>query len=67
MFWAQNNNKVQETSFELDSITSSNDLVTHAAIAPDTKGKFHRCVPLDTVVSNCISSQVHVGRIRNVI
>lgn len=39
MFWAQNNNKVQETSFELDSITSSNDLVTHAAIAPDTKAK----------------------------
>lgn len=39
MYWAQNTNKIQETPLELESITSSDDLITHAAIAPDTKAK----------------------------
>ncbi|KAH8201562.1 hypothetical protein TruAng_004254 [Truncatella angustata] len=39
MFWAQNNSKMQETSMELESITSSDDLVTHAAVTSDTRSK----------------------------
>ncbi|OHF01042.1 RNA polymerase II Mediator complex subunit Sin4 [Colletotrichum orchidophilum] len=32
MFWAQNNNKIEETSLELESVNSSDDLITHAAL-----------------------------------
>ncbi|KAK9777004.1 putative Mediator of RNA polymerase II transcription subunit 16 [Seiridium cardinale] len=39
MFWTQNNNKIMETSLELESIASSDDLVTHAAMASDTRSK----------------------------
>ncbi|KAL0936566.1 mediator of rna polymerase ii transcription subunit 16 [Colletotrichum truncatum] len=35
MFWAQNNNKIEETSLELESINSSDDLITHAALHSD--------------------------------
>ncbi|KAJ0311911.1 hypothetical protein COL5a_005484 [Colletotrichum fioriniae] len=38
MFWAQNNNKIEETSLELESVNSSDDLITHAALHSD-KGK----------------------------
>ncbi|KAK7449381.1 RNA polymerase II Mediator complex subunit Sin4 [Colletotrichum acutatum] len=38
MFWAQNNNKIEETLLELESVNSSDDLITHAALHSD-KGK----------------------------
>ncbi|RWA10536.1 hypothetical protein EKO27_g4564 [Xylaria grammica] len=33
MFWNQNNNKAEETTLELESATSADDLITHAAVA----------------------------------
>lgn len=35
MFWSQNNNRMEETTMELESVNSSDDLVTHAALASD--------------------------------
>ncbi|KAH9903964.1 RNA polymerase II mediator complex subunit Sin4 [Xylariomycetidae sp. FL2044] len=35
MFWSQNNNKQEETTLELESATSGDDLVTHAAVCAD--------------------------------
>ncbi|KAJ9134015.1 Mediator of RNA polymerase II transcription subunit 16 [Pleurostoma richardsiae] len=35
LFYVQNNNKVEETQLELESITTSDDLVTHASICSD--------------------------------
>ncbi|KYK58612.1 Mediator of RNA polymerase II transcription subunit 16 [Drechmeria coniospora] len=37
MYWPQNNNKMEETTIELESVDSSDDLVTHAALASDKK------------------------------
>ncbi|KAH7329090.1 mediator of RNA polymerase II transcription subunit 16 [Stachybotrys elegans] len=37
MFWPQLNNKIEETTMELESVNSSADLVTHAAMASDRK------------------------------
>ncbi|KAK5990781.1 Mediator of RNA polymerase II transcription subunit 16-like protein [Cladobotryum mycophilum] len=37
MFWSQNNNKMEETTMELESVLSSDELVTHAALASDKK------------------------------
>lgn len=38
LFFSQNSNQVQETQLEMESITSSDDLITHAAMCPD-RGK----------------------------
>ncbi|OLN95927.1 Mediator of RNA polymerase II transcription subunit 16 [Colletotrichum chlorophyti] len=35
MFWAQNNNKIEESTLELESVNSSDDLITHAALHSD--------------------------------
>ncbi|TDZ10285.1 Mediator of RNA polymerase II transcription subunit 16 [Colletotrichum sidae] len=35
MYWAQNNNRIEESSIELESVNSSDDLVTHAALHSD--------------------------------
>lgn len=35
MFWSQNNNRMEETTMELESVNSLDELVTHAAIASD--------------------------------
>ncbi|KAI0432615.1 RNA polymerase II mediator complex subunit Sin4 [Xylaria sp. FL1042] len=35
MFWSQNNNKPEETTLELESVTSADDLITHAAACSD--------------------------------
>ncbi|KAL8295215.1 hypothetical protein RB600_000950 [Gaeumannomyces tritici] len=35
MFYSQPNNKIQETSLELENIGGSDDLITHASICPD--------------------------------
>jgi len=35
MFWSQNNNKPEETTLELESATSADDLITHAAACSD--------------------------------
>lgn len=40
MFWAQNNNKVEETTLELESVHSSDDLVTRAAFASEKSKAF---------------------------
>ncbi|KJZ78400.1 hypothetical protein HIM_02438 [Hirsutella minnesotensis 3608] len=37
MFWSQNNNRIEETTMELESVNSSDELVTHAAMASDTR------------------------------
>ncbi|XP_044724698.1 mediator complex subunit 16 domain-containing protein [Hirsutella rhossiliensis] len=37
MFWVQNDNKLEETLLELESVKSSDELVTHAALASDKK------------------------------
>ncbi|KAI1859795.1 hypothetical protein JX265_010244 [Neoarthrinium moseri] len=38
MFWAQNiTSKIEESSLELESVTSSDDLITHAAMVSDTR------------------------------
>jgi mediator of RNA polymerase II transcription subunit 16 len=39
VLWPQNNGKYFETNTELESIVSSDDLITHAAICPD-KSKY---------------------------
>ena len=39
MFWTQNNGKVEETPHELESVTSADELVTHAAICSDPRCK----------------------------
>ncbi|KAK0128828.1 mediator complex subunit [Cadophora gregata] len=38
VLWQQNNNKWCESHTELESIVSSDDLITHAAICPDKSG-----------------------------
>lgn len=45
MYWPQNINKVEETVLDLESITSSEDMVTHAAICSD-KSKCYCTSPL---------------------
>ncbi|KAI0877345.1 RNA polymerase II mediator complex subunit Sin4 [Hypoxylon argillaceum] len=35
MFWSQHNNKAEETTLELESATSADDLITHAAACSD--------------------------------
>ncbi|KAI1504605.1 RNA polymerase II mediator complex subunit Sin4 [Biscogniauxia marginata] len=41
MFWSQNNNKIEETTLGLESVTSADDLITHAAVCSDkTKSIF---------------------------
>ncbi|KAL7912022.1 mediator complex, subunit Med16 [Trichoderma velutinum] len=37
MFWSQNNNRMEETTMELESVNSLDELVTHAALASDKK------------------------------
>ncbi|KAH0491294.1 hypothetical protein TgHK011_002731 [Trichoderma gracile] len=37
MFWSQNNNRMEETTMELESVNSLDELVTHAAIASDKR------------------------------
>ncbi|KAJ4164232.1 hypothetical protein LMH87_005915 [Akanthomyces muscarius] len=37
MYWSQNNGKMEETTMELESICSSDELVTHASLATDKK------------------------------
>lgn len=37
MFWTQNNNRIEESSLELESVSSSDGLITHAAMASDKK------------------------------
>ncbi|KAI0126017.1 RNA polymerase II mediator complex subunit Sin4 [Xylariales sp. AK1849] len=39
MFWNQNTNKIEETPLELESITSADDSVTHAALCSDSRAK----------------------------
>lgn len=35
LLWTQNNNKIEETTLELERITSSDDLITHASLQSD--------------------------------
>ncbi|PHH87861.1 hypothetical protein CDD83_8302 [Cordyceps sp. RAO-2017] len=37
MYWSQNNNRMEETLMELESVNSSDELVTHAALASDKR------------------------------
>lgn len=55
MLWNQNNGKIEETTLEMESITSADDLVTHAAICPDGRQKPFLYVALATA-----SKQLHL-------
>lgn len=35
MYWSQNNNRMEETAMELESVNASDELVTHAAFSSD--------------------------------
>lgn len=35
MIWSQNNNRIEETTIELESVSSSDDVITHAAFASE--------------------------------
>ncbi|KAM0225824.1 hypothetical protein ACHAQD_000783 [Fusarium lateritium] len=37
MFWSQNTNRIEETTMELESISASDELITHAAFASEKK------------------------------
>jgi mediator of RNA polymerase II transcription subunit 16, fungi type len=37
LLFSQNNNRIEETSLELESVTSSDDLITHASICSDKR------------------------------
>jgi mediator of RNA polymerase II transcription subunit 16 len=37
LFFTQNNARVEETAIELESVTSSDDLITHASICSDKR------------------------------
>ncbi|EGX89926.1 RNA polymerase II Mediator complex subunit Sin4 [Cordyceps militaris CM01] len=37
MYWSQNNGRIEETTMELESVCSSDELVTHASLATDKK------------------------------
>ena len=39
MYWSQNNNKVEETTLELEGPDTVDDLITHAAVCSD-KSKY---------------------------
>lgn len=37
MLWSQNTNRMEETTLELESVNSTDELVTHAALASDRR------------------------------
>ncbi|KAM0504405.1 hypothetical protein ACHAP8_002813 [Fusarium lateritium] len=37
MFWSQNNSRIEETTIELESISASDELITHAAFTSEKK------------------------------
>ncbi|KAK2596175.1 Mediator of RNA polymerase II transcription subunit 16 [Conoideocrella luteorostrata] len=37
MYWSQNNNRMEETTMELESVNTSDELITHAAFSSDKK------------------------------
>jgi len=41
MYWSQNNNRTEETIMELESVNSSDELVTHAAFASEKSELLH--------------------------
>ncbi|KAF6814593.1 mediator of rna polymerase ii transcription subunit 16 [Colletotrichum sojae] len=55
MFWAQNNNKIEETTLELESVNSSEDLITHATLHSDKSSLW--------IVLATASKQLKVARV----
>ena len=53
MMWSQNNNRVEETVVELESVNSSDELVTHAALASDKSRH-----PLPSSSPQCLTDTV---------
>ncbi|KAF5021842.1 hypothetical protein F66182_6135 [Fusarium sp. NRRL 66182] len=37
MFWSNNNNRIEETTLELESVSASDELITHAAFASEKR------------------------------
>ncbi|KAG6288143.1 hypothetical protein E4U09_005736 [Claviceps aff. purpurea] len=37
MYWAQNNGRIEETTMELESVSATDELVTHASFSSDSK------------------------------
>lgn len=48
LFFSQNSNRIEETALELESVTSSDDLITHASLCSDMSkdGPHHLCQPI---------------------
>jgi mediator of RNA polymerase II transcription subunit 16 len=44
MYWSQNNNRMEETTMELESINTTDELVTHAAFTSDKSEHSARAV-----------------------
>jgi mediator of RNA polymerase II transcription subunit 16 len=42
LFFTQNNARLEETALELESVTSSDDLITHASLCSDKRMVFSR-------------------------
>jgi len=49
LMYHQNNNRLEETAVELESVTSSNDLITHAALCSE-KSRYSSPVPPTLVI-----------------
>lgn len=41
MYWSQNNNRLEETTVELESVNTSDERVTHAAFTSDKSNRHH--------------------------
>ncbi|KAM0322887.1 hypothetical protein ACHAQA_009229 [Verticillium albo-atrum] len=60
LFWSQNNNKLEETTLELDTFSSSDDLITHASLHSD---KNHIWVPNGQSMNPTDSSMTQISHI----
>ena len=48
LFFSQNNNRVEETSLDIERISNTDDLITHAAICADKSRSTGRISPFKT-------------------
>lgn len=48
LFWGQNTGKIEETTLELENVTTADDLITHASACSDKSkfNKYHRIFPV---------------------
>jgi len=56
MLFPQNNNRIEETSIELESVTASDDLITHAAIGADRSMSSRFCLRHEGLKLICLDT-----------